>query len=76
MTDNEQNALREQAVNMAEGRLTRRLRSFVAGRSPDGKHVLLGGLGVLGVGEMWFDYERRFEGYPGWTSASFVEFRP
>lgn len=72
----EQNALREHAVRSGGDRLTSRLRSFVAGRSPDGSRVLLGGLGALGVGEMWFDWEPKYADYPGWDTAPVVAYRP
>lgn len=29
--------------------------TWIAGKSADGDRVLLGGLGAMGVGQMWFD---------------------
>lgn len=47
------------------------LRSYVIARTRGNNRVLLGGLGALGVGEMWVDFEERHTGYPGWDEAPF-----
>ena len=52
--------------------LDSRYRSFVVARNPSEKKILLGGLGGLGVGEMWFDEEPRHKSYPGYREAKII----
>ncbi len=42
---------------------------FVVARDRAKKRVLLGGLGALGVGEMWFDEDKDSPSTPGFHEA-------
>ncbi len=42
---------------------------FVVARDPSKKMVLLGGLGAMGVGEMWFKDEPPHRDYHGYDDA-------
>jgi hypothetical protein len=43
--------------------------SFVVARDRANNRVLVGGLGVVGVGEMWFNDEGKHSDYRGYDSA-------
>ncbi len=42
---------------------------WVVARDPEAKRVLLGGLGGMGVGQMWFGEDDRHKEYPGYAEA-------
>lgn len=44
---------------------------YVVAKDTAKKCVLLGGLGSMGVGRMWFDMteDKRYQDYPGWDEA-------
>ncbi len=42
---------------------------YVVARDPDAKTLMLGGLGGMGVGRMWFPEEERHKDYPGYAEA-------
>ena len=46
-----------------------RMQTFVVARDRKLGRILLGGLGALGVGEMWFDEEPKHTTYPGYAEA-------
>jgi hypothetical protein len=48
-------------------------RVYVAGRNPDESRVLLGGLGAMGLGQMWVDEQIRHRDLPGWLDAPIVK---
>lgn len=50
-------------------RLSTHLRSYVITRNLPTKEILLGGLGAMGVGEMWFDEEPHDSSRPGYAEA-------
>ena len=43
--------------------------TFVVARDIKRGRILLGGLGVLGVGQMWFDETDRHKDYQGYNEA-------
>lgn len=55
-------------------RLSRRYNIFVVGRDRSQQMALLGGLGSMGVGRMWF-YEVGREDYPGFNDAPEIPYK-
>lgn len=49
---------------------------FILARCRRGDHVLLGGLGGVGVGRMWTETLRRHRTYPGYWRATLSWHRP
>lgn len=47
-------------------------RTYVVARCPSGGTILLGGLGVMGVGEMWFTESEEHKSHPGYAEAEIV----
>jgi len=45
---------------------------FVVARDPERGVTLLGGLGVLGVGQMWFADREEYRDYPGFEDALII----
>lgn len=52
-----------------------RMRSYIECIDHNGKQVLLGGLGALGVGKMWSNYESldEYKNHPGFEGAPTVQ---
>lgn len=48
-------------------------RSYVVARKPSEGLVLLGGLGAMGVGQMWFTETDDHKQYPGYAEAEIIE---
>ena len=49
--------------------LSSRYRTFIVARDRTKKRVVVGGLGGMGCGEMWFDEEPKHSDYPGYENA-------
>lgn len=47
---------------------------YVIARDPNQKKILLGGLGGMGIGQMWHDEADHHKKYPGYKKAKFIEF--
>lgn len=78
MNDSDINAMRESNILKAlrDGpRLRRDYDEWIERRTLDG-HVLLGGLGAFGSGEMWFKEEPRHKEYPGYATCPVDDARP
>jgi hypothetical protein len=43
--------------------------TWIAAKDSKAKRVLLGGLGCMGVGEMWFSDQSCYADYPGYADA-------
>lgn len=64
------------AVLMERGPgLDRRYQSFVIARDPGAKKILLGGLGGMGVGQMWIDTSPKDDNRIGYKNAPFMEYK-
>lgn len=50
-------------------RLSYSAQAYVLARDPSKGRILLGGLGGLGVGQMWFNEDERHKEYPGYADA-------
>lgn len=48
---------------------------FVVARDRTARRVLIGGLGSLGVGQMWFPEQEQYVSYPGFENAPDQIFR-
>ena len=59
---------------MSYPRLHYGLRSYVIARDKLLHKILLGGLGAMGVGQLWFDEEDRHKEYPGYKEAIELEY--
>lgn len=46
--------------------------TYVVARQPSTGRILLGGLGAMGVGQMWFSEEPEHADYPGYAEAELV----
>ena len=49
--------------------LSSRYLTFIVARDRTKKRVVVGGLGGMGCGEMWFDEEPKHSDYPGYENA-------
>lgn len=55
--------------------LDSRYQSFVVAKDLKNKKILLGGLGGMGIGEMWFDMSEKDEARIGYQEAPVVEWK-
>lgn len=46
---------------------------FVVARNPAEGTILLGGLGAVGVGQMWFTEDEAHKDYPGYADAEIID---
>lgn len=65
---------RENAAHFMERgpALSRGYQAYVIARRPQDAHVLLGGLGSMGVGQMWVPETEEHQGYPGYEDAAIL----
>jgi hypothetical protein len=71
MKDFDKNLLMEQNIRsvLRDGpRMTMAYNTWIEARDPRGL-VLIGGLGCMGVGQMWFVEDERHKDYPGYEEA-------
>jgi hypothetical protein len=61
---------------MSDLRLSYENRQRILARDPDAGQVLLGGLGVMGVGAMWWRETEEHKDYPGYADAEIVSSTP
>lgn len=48
--------------------------TYVVARDPDAKKILIGGLGTMGVGQLWFDEEPDHKNYSNYKTAKIEKF--
>lgn len=73
--DEVEKALQHNAEHLAERgpALSYAYKSPVFARRPSTGEVLIGGLGAMGIGQMWVTEEERHREYPGYADAKIVD---
>jgi hypothetical protein len=77
MTTKDRNRLQQEnfAIFLEDGpRLSTKYNVWVLGKCTKRNKILLGGLGGLGIGEMWFNMAEWHKNYSGFEDAPEIEY--